>query len=356
MKTMTSQERVRCMFVHQEADRIPIWESAWGSTIERWRREGMDTDNHVAYFGLDRIELIYGLNNSPNFPEQTIEETDEHRIYTTNWGVTFRNWKHRESVPEFMNAAIQTADDWYKVKSRMAFCNDRVPWARLKRDWPRWREQGTWIMPSGWFGFDVSHSSVVGTERLLLALAEDPEWLVDMWQTQLDLYLAILDRIWDAGYHFDGLRWPDDMGYKFSQFFSLDMYRNLLKPIHQQAIDWAHRKGVIAYLHSCGDIRPFISDLVAMGLDGLNPLEVKAGVDPLAVKREFGARLLLHGGFNALLWHNVAAMETTVRSWLPVLKQGGGYIFSTDHSTPSDVSLNDFRRIVETVKQIGKFG
>jgi uroporphyrinogen decarboxylase len=165
-----------------------------------------------------------------------------------------------------------------------------------------------------------------------------------------------LDRLWDAGYHFDCLRWPDDMSYKLSLFFSLDMYRELLKPIHKRAIEWAHAKGIVAYLHSCGDVRPFIPELVEMGLDGLNPLEVKAGVDPVAVKREFGDRILLHGGFNALDWYDVDAMEDHVRRDLPVLMTDGGYIFSTDHSTPSNAGLEDFRRIVAVVKEVGVYG
>jgi uroporphyrinogen decarboxylase len=90
-------------------------------------------------------------------------------------------------------------------------------------------------------------------------------------------------------------------------------------------------------------------------VDGLNPLEVKAGVDPLAVKREFGDRLLLHGGFNALLWNDVEAMEAAVRENLPVLMENGGYIFATDHSTPSNVSLEAFKRIVAVVKEVGRY-
>ena len=84
-------------------------------------------------------------------------------------------------------------------------------------------------------------------------------------------------------------------------------------------------------------------------------LEVKAGVDPLAVKREFGDRLVLYGGFNALLWDNVEEMEAAVRRNLPVLMEGGGYVFATDHSTPSSVNLQDFRRIVHVVKDVGRY-
>ena len=352
---MTSRERIGRMFKHQEADRIAIFEQAWGPTMSRWQAEGMGDARHVDYFDLDQVVLIYGIDNSPRYPEVTVEETEEFRTYRNNWGTVSRNFKKQTSVPEFIEPGIVTPDDWRRAKARMIKDAGRIRWKFLQENWPQWRERGSWIMPSGWFGFDVTHNFVLGTEPTLIALATDPEWIVDIWQSQLDLQLFLFDEIWNAGYEFDALRWPDDMGYKLSQFFSMDMYRELLKPIHQQAIDWAHAKNIPAYLHSCGDIRPFIPELVEMGLDGLNPLEVKAGVDPLEVKKQYGDRLLLHGGFDALLWNDVDKMEETVRKWVPTLKEQGGFIFATDHTTPSNVSLQDFKRIVDVVKEVGRY-
>ena len=354
MDELTTHERIRRMYEHRPADRVPLYESAWRATEERWRREGMGDADYVDYFRLDRI-VDFPVDNSPRFPTKVLEETEDQIVYTNAWGATIMDWKHQTSVPSLIDVAVKTPDDWLKAKERMTPSDDRIPWEYLKENWRRWREQGAWVDGICWFGFDVTHAWFIGTERELLALAENPEWCVDMWRTQQDLNLALLDRVWDAGYHFDQLRWYDDMGYKQKQFFSLRMYRELLKPFHQKAIDWAHAKGIPAYLHSCGDIRPFIPELVTMGLDGLNPLEVKAGVDPLAVKREFGDRLLLHGGFNALLWNYVEEMEAAVRRDLPILMKGGGYIFATDHSTPSNVSLQDFQRIVQVVKDVGRY-
>ena len=355
MGEVTTRERLQRLLEHGEPDRVAIWEAPWPSTIARWREEGMGDADYIDFFDLDRIILIYGIDNSPRFPAETIEETDEYRIYKTSWGATQKSLKRSASVPAVLDVSIRTRDDWFSLKDRMQYDDDRVPWGRLKSNWATWREQGAWIMPSGFFGFDVTHSFMVGTAECLIALIEDPEWITDMWDTQQDLHLRIFDRMWEAGYEFDGLRWPDDMGYKLSQFFSLDMYRDLLKPIHQRAIDWAHAKGIPAYLHSCGDVRPFIPDLVDMGLDMLNPLEVKAGVDPVAVKEEFGDRLMLHGGFNALDWDDIGKMEANVRENLPRLMKAGGYIFATDHTTPSNVSLEDFRHIVNVVKDVGSY-
>lgn len=129
----------------------------------------------------------------------------------------------------------------------------------------------------------------------------------------------------------------------------------VLKPFHQRAIDWAHAKGIKAHLHSCGDIRPFVPELVSMGLDALNPLEVKAGMDPLALKREFGKDLVLHGGINAVLWDDPALVGPEMERLVLALKESGGYIFSSDHSVPSSVSLAAFREIVEMAKRLGAY-
>ncbi len=353
MSEMTTHERISRMYEHRPADRVPIYETPWAATIERWQSEGMGDARYEEYFGLDRVVRLQ-LDNSPRFPTSVLEQSDDSLVFVNSWGATMHYMKRDSSIAS-LDAVVKTPDDWLKAKERMTLRDDRIPWDYIKSRWSRWRERGTWIAAVGWFGFDVTHSFFIGTERHLLAMAENPDWCVDMWRTEQDLNLALLDRLWDAGYHFDELMWYDDMGYKQNQFFSLKMYRELLKPIHQKAIDWAHAKGIRAYMHSCGDIRPFIPDLVGMGLEALNPLEVKAGVDPLALKRELGDKLLLHGGFNAVLWSDVEEMEAEVRRNLPVLMENGGYIFATDHSTPSNVSLEAFRRIVEVVKDVGRY-
>ena len=355
MAKLTSHERFRRMYEHRDADRVPIIDGPWGATIERWHREGMPEDvSFVDFFDLDRVAGI-GVDNSPRYPHKVLEETDEYSVYTTQWGATQKTWKHAASTPEFLDFTIVDADSWAAAKERMAPSRDRVNWDHLKSHYPTWREQGCWLEAGFWFGFDVTHAWMVGTERLLIALATEPEWVVDIFNTMLDMDIALYDAIWDAGYTFDGIRWPDDMGYKGHQFFSLPMYRELVKPVHQRAIEWAHAKGIVATLHSCGDVNPFIPEFLDMGLDGLNPLEVKAGMDPVHLKQTVGDRLVLHGGINAVLWDDLEAITAEMRRVVPVLKHDGGYVFSSDHSVPSSVSLANFRAITDLAKELGAY-
>lgn len=87
---MNTHERFARMYAHKEADRVPMMDSPWDTTIERWRREGMPTGDYVAYFDLDRIGRI-GIDYSPAYPVEVLEETPEYVIHTTGWGAHAEN-------------------------------------------------------------------------------------------------------------------------------------------------------------------------------------------------------------------------------------------------------------------------
>lgn len=352
---MLSRERIARMYEHREADRIPIIDSPWAGTIRRWEREGMPAGaNWCDYFDVDQLGGI-SVCISPRYEERVVEETDRYRIVTSDWGVTMKQFKEEDSTPEFLDYRVTTPETWAEAKVRMTLDDDRIPWAFLKENYPRWQAEGRWIAGNFWFGFDVTHSWMMGTENMLIAMMEEPEFVQDMFETYLRSCKSLLQRVWDAGYRFDEINWPDDMGYKGTTFFSPDLYRQLLKPYHRSAVEWAHEKGIYARLHSCGNIMSLMPDLVDIGLDALNPLEVKAGMDALALKQRYGDRLVFHGGVNAVLWNDADAIIEEIDRVVPVLKENGGYIFASDHSIPNSVSLENFRKIVAEVKRVGSY-
>jgi uroporphyrinogen decarboxylase len=356
MVKLSSKERFSRMYDHIEADRVPIIDKPWVSTIERWNKEGMPmTVDYVDFFGLDYLTNIR-IDNSPRYAEEILQEDDEYIIKTTKWGATLKCLKNEEfSPPQFLEHKIHDRKSWDEAKKLITDSDDRIDWGRLKKDYNLWQEKGYWIQAGLFFGFDVTFSWIVGAERFLMALIEDPNWCKDIFEHELDTQLKLFDKIWDKGYKFDGVIWPDDMGYKNHQFFSINTYRDLLKPFHKRAIDWAHEKGITATLHSCGNINPFIDDFIEMGLDGLNPLEVKAGMNPVSLKKKYGSKLLFQGGINAALYDKPNELIKEMEQIVPIMMKDGGYIFSSDHSIPSSVSLNDFKKIVEYSKKIGSY-
>lgn len=352
---MTSKERFSRMFQHKEADRVPIFDSPWAGTIARWEREGMPKGmDWRDYFDTDKVSTI-SVDITPRYEEKVLEETDDYRIVTSEWGVTMKQFKEQDSTPEFLDFTVTTPEAWEKAKARMTVSKDRVDWKRLEQDYAKWQQEGHWIEGMFWFGFDVTHSWTVGTETMLIAMIEEPEWVEDMFDTYLDRSIQHFNMIWDAGYRFDSIFWYDDMGYKNTPFFSNEMYRSLLQKYHKKAVAWAHDHGIYARLHSCGDIMPLLPDIMDTGIDALNPIEIKAGMDVFKIKQDYGDRLVLHGGINAVLWDDKEAIVEAIRQAVPVLKENGGYIFASDHSIPNSVSLENMRSIINTVKEVGKY-
>lgn len=352
---MTTRERFLRILSRQEADRVPIQDSPWAGTIRRWEREGMPHGmDYRDFLDIDKAEGI-GVDISPRYEERIIEETDKYAIMTSPWGVTMKYLKEEDTTPEFLDFTVKDSAIWQDAKKRMSVDENRLNLPYLKANYPKWVSEGRWIEANFWFGFDVAHSWMSGTETILIALAIEPEWVIDIVNTYLDRCIAHFDMLWDMGYRFDTIQWPDDMGYKGTAFFSNETYRQIIQPAHKRAVDYAHKKGVFARLHSCGDIMKLLPDIVETGIDILNPIEIKAGMDALGIKAQYGDRLALHGGINAVLWDQKDAVIAEIERCMPTLKQHGGYIFASDHSIPNSVSLCTIQEVIAAVKHEGAY-
>lgn len=170
METMTSRERFSRMYAHKEADRVPITDIPWQGTISRWQREGMPAGaDWREYFGVDKVEGI-SVDISPRYPCTVVEDNARYQIVTSPWGVTMKQFKEEDSTPEFLDFKVCTPEAWEEAKARMAYSPDRIPWDYLRDAYPRWKAEGSWIQAGFWFGFDVTHSWMAGTEILLIAL------------------------------------------------------------------------------------------------------------------------------------------------------------------------------------------
>lgn len=356
MIKLTERERMLRTYKHQEIDRILFRDRAWRGTIKRWQSEGMPKD--IAwedYFGFDKWIRVQP-DNSPRFACKLIEKTDRYRIETTKWGITQKVFNDLDSTPENLHYYYDTSERWEEAKAAMlTYHEDRIPWKLLEENYPKWRAEGRFLQLVLWFGFDVAHSYLAGTENVLIGMYEEPEWIKDMFDTYLTTSLDLCQRILDAGYQFDGVLWYDDLGYKGAPFFSPTAYRELLKPYHKKAVDWAHERGLCTEMHSCGFIEPLLPDIVQTGVGMLNPLEIKAGMDPFRLKALYGDKLCFHGGINAQLWDDLDLVKAEIERIIPAMKEGGGYVFASDHSIPNSVSLENMKEIAALAHKLGAY-
>lgn len=352
---MTSRERVRLAIARKQPDRVPIHDSPWGATVARWRTEGLPLDKTPAdYFGYEVRNL--GGNLTPRLPTQVLSEDEEYVTETTAWGGVRRNHKDRSTTPEIIDTPVKCKDDWPRIKKLLEPDFTRFDWNSALNNYRKWRGEGRYIVFSSVSGYDCMQI-FIRSEHLLEFMAADPEWIAEVNMTVARLITASFDLMWSKGFEFDALWVYNDMGYRNASLFSPKMYREMIQPGDKLMWGAAHRLGAQAILHSCGRVSGLIPDLLDSGLDCLQPLEVKAGMDPFAIKKEFGYRLAIFGGIDtrAIEDPDPAVTEREIKSKLTGLKPGGGYLFHSDHSVPKDVSFARYCQVMEWVRKYGAY-
>jgi len=354
-RELTSRERVALTLRHAEPDRIARMDAIWEHTLRRWRQEGFPADRGPhAVFGYDFTHL--GPDISLRFPEETIEETETCRIYRDSKGAILRSFKDHESTPETLDFTVHSPETWEQYKPRMMWSNDRVSWHDAKAALAQARAAGQYVNYFAHIGYDWIQR-MVGAENVLVGMMQHPDWIKDMFDTLMDLVLDGYEAYRDRGFEFDGCYVADDLGYRNGAFFSPAKFRELELPAQKRLCARMAEDGIPVTLHSCGNVTELVPLLIEAGFACLQPLEVKSGMDMLALKRAFGDRLCFMGGIDARAMSDPdpAVIEQEIATKIPVMKQGGGYIYHSDHSVPSDVSLAQYQRVMALVEEYGRY-
>jgi uroporphyrinogen decarboxylase len=122
----------------------------------------------------------------------------------------------------------------------------------------------------------------------------------------------------------------EDMGTQEGLMFSPAQINEFLIPRMKRMIDLAHQAGAYAFYHSDGAVRKILPDMIAAGIDVLNPIQWRCtGMERRALKRDFGAQVIFHGGVDnqyTLAFGSEAEVRDEVIENLAVLGEGGGYI------------------------------
>jgi uroporphyrinogen decarboxylase len=183
----------------------------------------------------------------------------------------------------------------------------------------------------------------------------------------MDRILAIKLAYWEhvlaeLGDWIDVAGESEDLGGQHGPLFSPDVYRRLVKPRQAELFGLIHARSRAAVsLHSCGSIRELIPDLIEVGVDVLNPVQVSAaGMDTVELKREFGADLTFWGGGvdtqRVLASGAPAEVRDEVRRRIDDLKPGGGFVFAAVHNVQADVPAANLLAMWEALREYGTYG
>jgi len=165
-----------------------------------------------------------------------------------------------------------------------------------------------------------------------------------------------------AGESIDVVFEGDDVAGQDKLLISPKSYRDIVKPLHKETFQAIKKAAphVKIFFHSCGAIRPLIPDLIEIGVDILNPVQISAsGMDPYELKREFGSELSFWGGGidtqNIFSTGTPQEVRDDVRRNIDALAPGGGFVFNTVHNTQADVPPENFMAMWETLQEFGVY-
>ena len=357
--TLTSAERVARMFERHDQDRIPRNDSYWGETIRRWQDEGLvgGAGEVLQRLGNDFHRLCWSWPAPFPGQHEVVSQDELTRVVRDQFGQTTRTWKHKSGTPEHLGWVTDSREVW-ETTTKPAWLATPVSVSidETRKAWEAGRSAGKWCHLAGVETFEATRK-IMGDEVTLMAMALDPEWVVDVSHTHTDLLLRDYDAIWDAGIRPDGIWIYADMAFKSATMCSPTMYRELVWPDHKRIADWAHEHNMPMIFHTDGNINGVLDDYVAAGFDCLQPLEAKAGMDIRNLCPQYGDRLATFGNIDVMLLgtNDRDRIEHEIASKLAAGMATKGYAYHSDHSVPPTVSWETYQFVMDCVERYGSY-
>ncbi len=365
-------DRVLKALNHEEPDRVPIGEFFWTNFVRRCKREldvGDDFDPY-RYWNLDL--MVINPNMDPHITGiEVLEDTPERKVVKTGFGATIER-RSTFPMPHFAEFETQTYEqmeafefeDPHDRRRYFERIDDQINAVgdELNLGLPSYMERvESYAEDFCLFGSVCEPHEMIwrimGPENVLMKLAEGPDRMAKFIERLGDFAVGLVEgQVKAAGGRLHGMYVWGDIAYVNGMMFSPKYWCDVYKPQLRKICDAIHAAGLKAIYHSDGKLDLVLEDLIDAGIDGLNPLECKAGMDGPTLKPTYGHQLTFVGNLN------VQVLETNDREKVraEVLRKlnnakGGGHIFQSDHSMPSDVSPATYDYIIQLVREYGVY-
>ncbi len=365
-------DRTYRVYTYQSVDRVPDIEFGyWPQTIRRWLKEGLPAEfaserGKMFSAALDRFlgfdegnQARVGLRTSlhPPFEEAVIERRGNATLMRDASGIValrYTSEVDESSIPHFVEFPVKTPADWREVRKRL---RPDDPWrgpdaasvAAARAKLP------TGMVVVGLTGFYGHLRNLMGMENLSLAFYEYPAMvreMADWWAENLARQIEALP----ADLPVDFVTWWEDMASKNGPLVSPKTFREFLQPGYRRVMGAARKRGcAVSHVDCDGNPHDIVANWLEEGVNVMFPLEVAAGVDPYAWRKEFGRELRLRGGIGkAPLVEGGRAIDRELDRIKPLLEQGG-YIPHLDHLVPPDIPYKHYRQYLDKKRKlIGK--
>lgn len=208
-------------------------------------------------------------------------------------------------------------------------------------------ETSRFTMFSITMGFFERAWSLMGMEDALVNMVTEEEDVQTVFNGILEHHLKLLDVA--LPHTFDALYFGDDWGQQNGLIMGPKLWRQYIKPGVAEIFKKARSAGKLVVLHSCGDLREIMGDLIEIGVDVYNTIQPEI-YDLKQLKREYGKDLTFYGGISTQQFLPIATKEESKQKALEVLDimaTGGGYILSPTHAVTPDIPVDNVLAIIE---------
>ena len=206
------------------------------------------------------------------------------------------------------------------------------------------------VVPSGYLGIYERTYCLMGFEEFMVESLTDPESVAILMDKITDYKITVarkkIELGFKAGHH------GDDLGCQTGTLVSPAQFYELILPRIARLFRVFKEAGLPMIMHSCGDVTPFIPDLLAAGLDMLEPVQPCMDLD--ALKRDFGDRLSLWGGIDTqqlLPYGSPDEVRAEARRVIRTLGRGGRYMIAPSQEIMADVPLANITALLQTIAE-----
>ena len=356
---MNQRERFLRTFQFKEVDRVPDYEYGyWYETIIRWHKEGLppekgtnrDIELYLELEGWDCIErLPVRTGFWPPLPSRIIKETDGRAVVEDGMGGIYIRTVGSSSPPHYIRYPLKNREDWERFKpffdpetpGRFPLNWDEIAKSYRDRDYPLGIHIGSLY---GWL------RDWMGVERLSIVFYREPDWVAEMMDTFVDLWISIIRKAL-RDVKVDFATWWEDMCYSRGPLLSVRHFEEFMVPRYRRVTEVLREYGVTINVLDCdGDITRLVPGWLKAGINCMFPLEARF-TDAYRIREEFGHKVLLMGYVDKrALIQGGKAIDKELERLTPLLEDGG-FIPHVDHRCPPEVSYKTYRQYLKKKRE-----
>jgi uroporphyrinogen decarboxylase len=356
---MNSRELFLEIMFYGDFDRVPVWHwTGWPETEAEWsdefERRGLPRHtNRHEFFRAEGLPwgVPIHLGLYPPFPQETIEETTDYRIFRQADGVIAQHWKGRSCIPHYVDFLFKDRSGWEEYRKRLQPHADRIPKdidavaARMAQH-PGPRSISTASMV-GWL------RDWMGVVNFSYLQHDDRDLLREVVATISDLVCWGIDQVLPRIPVEMGWGWEDICG-SSGPLITPDVFETCVVPGYRKVADKLREHGVQLYVvDSDGLIEDLVPGWIAGGVNVLFPVQIQPfGADPHAFRRRWGRHLRIIGGVDKLvLTKDAASIADEIERRLPLMRDGG-YIPLPDHLIVPGTPLDNYVYYLDRIREL----